>query len=260
MSVSTSPNSAPVNSAAPAGSACPRAAPLSRALKVGGVAPFSTIDLPGRLSSVVFVQGCAWNCGYCHNPHLQTRPESSPMEWSRILNLLERRVGLLDGVVFSGGEPCIDPALEDAIGDVRELGFQVGLHTAGIYTARLDNLLPLLDWVGLDIKAPFEHYERVTGVPDSGRAARRSAELLLASGVDYELRTTLHPDLLSEADIEHLALMLAQMGARNYALQVFRPTGCADAPLNAASLADYPGQALLDRIAPFFQQFTVRRG
>ena len=245
MSVSISPNSAPAESA-------------PRALKVGGITPFSALDFPGKLACVVFVQGCPWQCGYCHNPHLQPRT-SGALEWDGILALLRRRVGLIDAVVFSGGEPCIDPMLGAAIDEVRALGFQVGLHTGGAYPARLASVLERLDWVGLDIKAPFEDYERITGVPGSGRPARECAEMLIKSGVKHEVRTTLHPAQLAEADILQLAGTLAQMKVRNYALQVFRPAGCASAPLNAATTTGYPSEALVERITPLFGQLTLRR-
>ena len=237
----------------------PFAETAPRALKVGGITPFSATDFPGKLACVVFVQGCPWQCGYCHNPHLQPRTSSGALEWSAILDLLRRRVGLIDAVVFSGGEPCIDPMLGAAIDEVRALGFQVGLHTGGAYPARLASVLERLDWVGLDIKAPFEDYERITGVAGSGRQARSCAEMLIKSGVEHEVRTTLHPAQLAEPDIERLAGTLAQMKARNYALQVFRPLGCVSALLNAAATAGYPSEALVERITPLFGQLSLRR-
>ncbi|MDP3671199.1 MAG: anaerobic ribonucleoside-triphosphate reductase activating protein [Telluria sp.] len=231
----------------------------SRELKVGGITAFSATDYPGKLAAVVFVQGCPWRCGYCHNPHLQERTIAPALDWGGVMALLRRRVGLIDAVVFSGGEPCTDPALGAAIAEVRALGFAVGLHSAGVYPRRLAGLLPLLDWVGFDVKAPFEQYEAITGVAGSGSQARECAELILASGVDYECRTTIHPTLLAAAQVEELAATLAEMGVRNYALQVFRAQGCADSALNAMATAGYPGDALLHRVAGMFGQFTLRR-
>lgn len=229
-----------------------------RSLKVGGITPFTATDYPGKLAAVVFVQGCPWRCGYCHNPHLQPRLTHSPMPWSQVLELLRRRVGLIDAVVFSGGEPTVDPALADAIGAVRALGFEVGLHSAGTYPKRLAEILPLLDWVGLDIKAPFAHYKRITRIGASGEKALAAAEAILSSGVDYEFRTTIHPSLLSEADILALAQSLAQMGAQNYVLQVFRAQGSRDQALNAVAMAAYPGAELLRQVAQLFPSFNLR--
>ena len=118
---------------------------MAAELKVGGVTPFSATDYPGKLAAVVFVQGCPWRCGYCHNPHLQPRSGDVLVPWADVLALLRRRVGLVDAVVFSGGEACMDPALKRAMQDVRALGFDVGLHTACIYPQRLTEVLPLVD-------------------------------------------------------------------------------------------------------------------
>nr|WP_315220824.1 anaerobic ribonucleoside-triphosphate reductase activating protein [uncultured Duganella sp.] len=230
-----------------------------RPLKVGGYTPFSTTDYPGQLSAVVFVQGCPWRCGYCHNPHLQARTRDSPLSWGALLAGLERRVGLLDAVVFCGGEATMDPALGGAIQQVRALGFKVGLETACIYPDRLKKLLPLLDWVGFDVKAPFDRYADITGVAGSGEPARASVEAILASGIDYECRTTVHPAQLPPPVLMELAKTLADMGVANYVLQEFRATGCGDQALVNAAIAGYPGEETLAKIAPMFPRFTIRR-
>uniref|UniRef100_UPI00333FCE67 anaerobic ribonucleoside-triphosphate reductase activating protein n=1 Tax=Castellaniella defragrans TaxID=75697 RepID=UPI00333FCE67 len=231
-------------------------------LKVGGLAPFTATDFPGLLSAVIFVQGCPWRCGYCHNPHLQPRTAGSPLDWDDVLAFLARRVGLIDGVVFSGGEPTMDPGLGPAIGQARALGYRIGLHTGGTHPRRLAQVLPDVDWVGLDIKAGFEDYARITGVTGSGQPARDSLRLLLQSDVDFECRSTAHPDLIGADELLALGRELASLGVRHYAVQVFRPQGCADAALNAAGrgLADYPGRAVTDALAALFPRFELRRG
>lgn len=231
----------------------------ARLLKVGGVTPFTATDYPGCLAAVIFVQGCPWRCGYCHNPHLQTRPAVGALHWPDIVAKLRSRVGLIDGVVFSGGEPTMDPALPEAIAEVKALGFKVGLHTACIYPKQLAAVLPLLDWVGFDIKAPFANYARITGVADSGPQARACAEAIIASGVAYECRTTIHPTLLREAEVLELAATLAALGVDNYALQIFRAQGCSDGALNAIATAGYPSAAALASIEAMFERFTLRR-
>ena len=191
-------------------------------LVVGGLVPFSSIDYPGHLAAVVFCQGCPWRCSYCHNTHLLPARASTPMRWSDVEAFLKTRRGLLDAVVFSGGEPTVQAALPAAMRTVKAMGFLVGLHTAGIYVKRLAEVLPVVDWVGMDIKADFDAYERVTGVPGSGRAARSSAELIIRSGVAYQFRTTVDPCLLTASDTELIASKLSQMGARHHVLQACR--------------------------------------
>ncbi|WP_234815082.1 anaerobic ribonucleoside-triphosphate reductase activating protein [Noviherbaspirillum denitrificans] len=225
---------------------------------MGGVTPFTATDYPGKLAAVVFVQGCPWSCGYCHNPHLQMRLQKSPLQWSKVLGLLEKRAGLIDAVVFSGGEPTLDPALGNAIKDVRKLGFEVGLHTGGSYPQRLTELLPLVDWVALDVKAPFAQYEKVTGISDSGLQAQACAEAVLASGISHEFRTTVHPSLLAEEEILDIARMLAGMGVKNYALQSFRAQGCRTKELKATAVAGYPSEGLVQQVSGMFEKFSYR--
>jgi len=190
--------------------------------------PFTTVDYPGRLAAVVFCQGCTWCCGYCHNPHLQTFGPGS-WDWDRILPLLAERKNFLEAVVFSGGEPTAQAALPDAIRAARGLGYRIGLHTAGSFPDRLAEILPLIDWVGLDIKAPFDaRYDRITGRERSFEAPAESLRLLLASGVPYELRTTVHPEFLAPRDLEDISRSLEALGARPAKIQPVRSAGCAN--------------------------------
>lgn len=200
----------------------------SAALQVGGFVPFTTVDYPGHLAAVVFCQGCVWRCRYCHNPHLQPFGEGQ-WNWENVLSLLAERRNFLEAVVFSGGEPTAQAALPGAMREVRDLGFKVGLHTAGIFPDRLAELLPLVDWVGLDVKAPFdERYDRITQSEFSFKAPGEALRLLLASGVSYELRTTVHPDLLTPVDLAEISSSLKSLGASPTNVQTFRPEGCAD--------------------------------
>jgi pyruvate formate lyase activating enzyme len=206
--------------AVPLGHAAPCGAP---ALQLGGVQAFSSVDCPGGLAAVVFVQGCPWRCGYCHNPHLQAkRAGAHAPRWDAVLAWLGRRQGLLDTVVFSGGEPTMDPALGAAAAQVRALGFKVALHTAGLAPRRLQAVLPLLDWVGLDIKAPLADdvlHQRITGVRGGAAAVRASLALLCASGTAFECRTTFDATVLNDAAITAIAQELAAAGVRHYAVQ-----------------------------------------
>jgi len=176
-------------------------------ISIGGLTAFTTVDYPDHLAAVVFCQGCPWRCQYCHNQHLRPRRSASATRWSwdRLEAFLDDRRGLLEAVVFSGGEPTVQAALPEAMRAVRDKGFLVGLHTAGIYPERLKAVLPFTDWVGLDIKAPLDvRYDRVTGRPHSAARIERSLAMVQASGVSYQLRTTVHPELLGPADCRRI--------------------------------------------------------
>jgi pyruvate formate lyase activating enzyme len=187
-------------------------------LRVGGFVPLTTIDYPGELAAVIFLQGCPWRCRYCQNGALIDPSAATVIAWSQIRAFLERRRGLLDAVVFSGGEPTLQSALSAAMTEVRGLGFKVGLHTAGPYPRRLAGLLPLLDWVALDIKALPRGYPEVTGVAGSGQGPWKSLRLIQGAGVPLEVRTTLMPNWTPK-DLETLAAALARAGVRRYAIQ-----------------------------------------
>jgi len=215
---------------------------------IGGLVPFSTVDWPGKLAAVVFVAGCPWRCHYCHNPALQERRPI--LEWEQVHGLLARRRGLLDGVVFSGGEPCSDGTLPRMVDAVRELGFKVGLHTAGIYPRQLQALLGRLDWVGLDIKALPSGYAALTGRRYSSAPVWTSLELLLAWGGDFECRTTWSPDWLKEEELLDLAQELARRGVQNYAVQGYRE--------GAVAMTEMPGTATQERLRRLFPTWQWR--
>ena len=230
---------------------------------VGGVAYFSTVDWPDHIASTVFLKGCPWRCSYCHNTHLlSTKPSPGDLAWDDVLEELDRRKDFLDAVVFSGGEPLSNTELANRALEVKALGYLVGLHTNGTDPARLHDLLSratpqahrLIDWVGLDIKAPFERYDEVTRVRGSARpvldsldvlqtAKRESAPLcanLTLQGMpdpdpvfNYELRTTLEPGIFDEQTLFRLAGELLELGEENWVWQKCRAAGSIkEKPLN----------------------------
>jgi pyruvate formate lyase activating enzyme len=204
-------------------------------VRIGGVVPLTTVDFPGRLACVIFCQGCPWRCRYCHNPHLQSfRPwkEAKTPSWEEMLVFLEKRQGLLDGVVFSGGEPTFQKDLRRAMTDVRKMGFDVGMHTAAPDFDRFSRVVDLVDWVGIDVKAPFSpKYHEVVGTIVDPDNVRKSLEFLIANGISYQVRTTCHPLLLSGQDLADLQGQLQKMGARPSIIQEFRREGCLDPEL-----------------------------
>lgn len=203
-------------------------------LSVAGITPFSTVDWPDMLVATVFLQGCPWDCFYCHNPALIDPRGETVFSWSDVTDLLCDRIGLLDGVVFSGGEPTMQRGLIPALQVVRALGFKVGLHTGGAYPSLLAKALPFVDWVGLDIKAERADYAKVTGRGPSGDHAWRSLELVLAHNLlrsgtrhplEYEVRTTVHPAAIDDEGLIDLGCRLADAGVECWAVQRFREPG-----------------------------------
>lgn len=230
---------------------------MNATLRVGGLVPLTTLDFPDHLACVLFCQGCGWRCRYCHNPQLIPARGDTSLAWADLLAFLERRVGLLQAVVFSGGEPTQQAALAAAMAQVRELGFKVGLHSAGIKPQRFARVLSQVDWVGFDVKAPPGHGQTITGVADSDRANWQSLERLLDSGVAYECRTTLHWQLLDAERLWALACRLAECGVQRFVLQPVRSARMLDARLGPSlAPADWP--ALRQRLENLFPAFEVR--
>jgi len=232
---------------------------FDRRIPLAYLEPFTTIDYPNHLAAVLFLQGCDWRCRYCFNSELWPKTNYSVLSWNDVEHFLQSRHELLDAVVFSGGEPTLHPDLEEAIQHIKRHGYKVGLHTTGMYSEKLQKVLPLCDWIGMDIKAPFDHYERITRIPNSGQQPRQSANLILESKKPYEFRTTYHPALLSEEDLIIMATMLAQQGATEYVVQAFQAKGCCEAKLAEIPLP-HPllSHKTYDQLKQLFPRFHIR--
>lgn len=231
---------------------------MSHGVQVGGLTPLTTIDYPGLLACVVFCQGCAWRCGYCHNPELLAARASRPgLGWDDVLAFLQQRQGLLDAVVFSGGEATLQPMLGEAMRQVRALGFKVGLHTAGIKPTALQRVLPLCDWVGFDIKGLPSQVDAVTGCSGAAQANWTSLDLLLASGVEFECRTTVHWQQTNGESLRQLAQHLRGLGVRHWVVQPVRSDRMLD-PALGESIADEELAPLWAQLGCGFEAFQVR--
>ena len=197
-------------------------------LAIAGLVALSTVDWPGKLVATAFLQGCPWRCTYCHNAGILDTRTPGVVPWSALRELLAKRHGLLDGVVFSGGEPTRQVGLIDAVRDVKGEGFMVGLHTGGAYPARLAPLLPYVDWIGFDVKAPAHLYRAITRVGGETTTADRAFEslrMVLDAGIDVQVRTTVDPTVLTDDDVHELTDVLFDMGVREHVLQEVRAEG-----------------------------------
>jgi pyruvate formate lyase activating enzyme len=156
--------------------------------------------------------------------------------WQEITEWLDNRRGLLEAVVFSGGEPLLQRGLAWAMHEVRAMGYRIALHTAGIYPDRLAGVLPLVDWIGFDVKAPFCDYPRITQAPDkhNGSGIRRALSFVLASGKPHEVRCTVDEGELGTDDAERMARQIAEMGVNRLVLQPRRDASGRSKPISEA--------------------------
>lgn len=177
------------------------------------------MDFPGRVASIVFVAGCNMRCHYCHNPDLVFMKAASIPE-SEVLSEMKRRKRYIDSIVVTGGEPTIWHDLPDFLSRLRGLGLMIKLDTNGTNPEMLRKIIDsrLVDYIAMDIKAPWQKYERVVGVKMDVKNIIRSASVLKESGIDYEFRTTLAPEL----DIDDIFGIAQQISpARHWYLQRF---------------------------------------
>lgn len=201
-------------------------------MQIKGWVKSTLLDYPGRVATCLFCGGCNLRCPACQNRDLVLSPQNLPdIAEGEVLSFLQRRRGLLDGVVIGGGEPTLQPDLAGFCRRVRELGFPVKLDTNGYRPDVLEDLLDqgLLDTVAMDIKAPPEKYALLTGVEVDMRRIQRSIDLLMNGAVNYEFRTTVVPGFLTIQDIQAIARWVS--GAQQYALQQFVPHNTLDPAL-----------------------------
>ncbi len=192
---------------------------------IGGFQKLTILDFPGKLACILFTYGCNYRCPFCHNAALVTdaREEHSVDE---VLSYLKKRRGVLEGVVVSGGEPFLQPDLEDLLHQIKDLGLAIKLDTNGTFPDRLIAAVQagLLDYVAMDIKNSKGKYPLTAGCERvSLDAVERSVEFLKSGAVDYEFRTTLVHELHTAEDMQEIGEWIR--GARRYYLQNFIDSG-----------------------------------
>ena len=228
-------------------------------ITIGGVEPFTTVDFPGRLAAVLFCLGCPLRCPYCHNQELQDFNGKPFISWETFVEFLDSRKKLLDGIVFSGGEPLAQPDLYESIKIVKDMGFEIGLHTSGVNQDRLKQILPLLTWVGFDVKTVFEAYDE--RIPHSHAATvEKCLDMLIAADVELEARTTLDPRVITKDELKQLANTLAERGVQTYAIQEYRPHPMEKTPPAPDEVkAFFADKDLLAELKSLFKNFIIRR-
>jgi len=194
-------------------------------MKIGGLQKVSLTDYPGKISAIVFTQGCNFRCPYCHNPELvdpELYQECLPEE--EFFSYLEKRKGKIEAVTITGGEPTIQNDLIPFIMRVKAMERLIKIDTNGSKPEVLEELIRrnLVDYLAMDIKAPLEKYAAITRTPVNGKAIRQSIMLIMNSGIDYEFRTTVVKSQIKEADI--LAMGRLIKNASLYSLQRYVPT------------------------------------
>ena len=222
---------------------------------IGGLQKFSLLDYPGKVSAIVFTQGCNFRCQFCYNPMLvwpigegklkydreltresgsepgqqKVHPKINPTDAKALVDkqddlfvFLEARVGKLDAVVITGGEPCLQKDLIKFIKKIRDFGYLIKLDTNGGYPEILTKLIKekLINYIAMDLKAPESKYGEVAGIKVDFNNIKKSVKIIKESGLPYEFRTTVVPDLLDKEDISEMGKIIR--GAPKWYLQNFK--------------------------------------
>ena len=186
-----------------------------------GIDKFSLLDYDEKVSVVLFSQSCNFRCPFCHNGE-SVLNSNTPIAFNEILKYLKSRVGVIDAVVISGGEPTLMPELEKRIIEIRKLGFLIKLDTNGSNPEVLERLIKnkILDYVAMDIKNGESAYKETAGCKNLNiKNIKKSIEILKNSGVNYEFRTTLVKEFHNEKSIKEMCKLVK--GAKILYLQKF---------------------------------------
>ncbi len=226
---------------------------------MNGMQKSSFIDYPGKIVTTVFFGNCNFRCPYCHNSDLVFNKDLPQIDESVLLEHLEKRRSVLDGICITGGEPTLHPELPDLIRHVKERGFLVKLDTNGTNPDMLDMLMSeeLLDYVAMDVKAPREKYADIVKVNMNMNLIQRSIDLIRSMAPDYEFRTTIVREMLGEGDIMAIGEWIK--GSKRYVLQQFKPHKPLDpAFVNCHGYTKEEMESFAEKLRIYFEEVQVR--
>jgi len=228
-------------------------------MKIGGFQKTSLLDYPETISAIIWTIGCNFRCPFCYNKDIVLGKLGLISE-KEVLSYLEKRKGMLEGLVITGGEPLLQKDIVDFASKIKKLGYLIKIDTNGCYPKKLQELLDkkLVDYIAMDVKAPKKKYEQLTDVKTDLKKIEESIEVIKTNAPDYEFRTTFIPGLLTKEDILNIAKWLE--GSKRFYLQQFKN----DTTLISSKLQNvlpYSEQELmetLDIIKPFFKNCNIR--
>ena len=191
-----------------------------------GLQKLTLLDFPGKVACTVFTGGCNFRCPFCHNASLVTHMDDKSIDESEFFSFLNKRLGILDGVCISGGEPTLQPDLYGFVKKIKDMGYAVKLDTNGYRPDVLKKLCNdgLVDYVAMDIKNSPEKYALTAGLDTIDIAKiKESADFLMNGNTPFEFRTTVVSELHKREDFDSIGQWLK--GDEPYFLQAFADSG-----------------------------------
>ena len=227
-------------------------------MKIHGLMKMTLLDFPGKVACTVFLGGCDLRCPFCHNSELLDMGAPAEMDEEELYAFLSKRVGLLDGVAFTGGEPLLRTGLIPVMKKIRDMGFAIKLDTNGTHPQRLQEIVSegLVDYVAMDIKNSPDKYGVTVGLPDFDITnINKSIKFLLSDAVDYEFRTTVVSPYHDEESFQKIGPWIE--GAKRYFLQEFVDRDTVKYQgLSACTEAQM--QSFLRIVTPFVKEASLR--
>ncbi len=195
-------------------------------MKIEALQKLTLLDYPGKMAATVFTYGCNLRCPFCHNALLVTEESEGGIDAEEVLSFLSKRKGMLEGVCVTGGEPLLQPDIEDFLKAIKDMGFMVKLDTNGTFPKKLKNVVRkgLVDYVAMDVKNCRDKYALTSGKTCMDLSAvDESIRFLLSGEVEAEFRTTVVKNFHTEEDLLKIADWIS--GADRYFLQQFVDSG-----------------------------------
>ncbi len=219
------------------------------------------VDFPGRVASTVFTRGCSFRCGFCHNPELVLPEKFNPLlDEDQFFRFLESRLGKIQGVCITGGEPTIQVDIQKFISHIKALGFDVKLDSNGSKPEVLASIIEDkdLDYIAMDVKSPFKNYKDVSGYPEDGieKNIKKSIKLIMNSGIDYEFRTTVMKPYLEPKDFEEIGKSIK--GAKRFYIQNFVASKQIDPKIDFKPFSDQELEESLKIVKKYVKESKTR--
>lgn len=228
-------------------------------MKIKGLQKLTLLDYPGKVACTVFTGGCNFRCPFCHNASLVLDPASAgAIAPDAFFSFLKKRVGILDGVCITGGEPLIHEDIDSFIAEIKALGYSVKLDTNGSFPDRLKSLVErkLVDYVAMDIKNSKAKYAETIGLSSFDLSKiEESVRFLLSGAIPYEFRTTVTREFHTAESLVEAAKWI--IGCDRYFLQSFVNSGdLIDGGLTGYTKAEM--EALADAVHPILPAVALR--
>ncbi len=228
-------------------------------MKFSGIQKLTLLDFPGVVACTIFTAGCNFNCPFCHNASLVDGTNTDSIDENEVLDFLKKRIGILEGVVITGGEPLLHQDIHSFLYKVKELGYLVKLDTNGSNPTLLEKLIDdkLLDYVAMDIKnSPGEYFNTIGTDRVDFSKIELSKNLLLQGRVDYEFRTTVVKPLHTLESLTQAAKWIEN--ADKYFLQQFKDSGELINPEGLSAYTPQEMQEFTKAVSRFCKSVNLR--